>query len=72
MTWTGRGGHGGDPLHLGHHGQAEGRRAHPRDLRRNCDATGSTLAGLCDDDVLLGALPLFHSFGQTCTMTPAS
>ena len=26
------------------------------------------LFGLSDDDVVLGALPLFHSFGQTCCM----
>ena len=37
-------------------------------LRRNCGTAATTLAGLSTDDVLLGALPLFHSFGQTCTM----
>ena len=37
-------------------------------LRRNCATVAGTLAGLSPDDVLLGALPLFHSFGQTCTM----
>jgi long-chain acyl-CoA synthetase len=26
------------------------------------------LFGTSDDDIVLGALPLFHSFGQTCTM----
>ena len=29
------------------------------------------LGELSEDDVLLGALPLFHSFGQTCTMNSA-
>ena len=37
-------------------------------LRRNCGTVAGTLAELSPDDVLLGALPLFHSFGQTCTM----
>ena len=37
-------------------------------LRRNCGTAATTLAELSPDDVLLGALPLFHSFGQTCTM----
>jgi long-chain acyl-CoA synthetase len=40
-------------------------------LRRNCAATSVTLAGFSADDVLLGALPLFHSFGQSCTMNSA-
>jgi long-chain acyl-CoA synthetase len=40
-------------------------------LHRNCIATAGKLAGFSEDDVLLGALPLFHSFGQTCTMNSA-
>jgi long-chain acyl-CoA synthetase len=35
-------------------------------LITNCTVTASTLAQLTPDDVVLGALPLFHSFGQTC------
>jgi long-chain acyl-CoA synthetase len=37
-------------------------------LRQNCTVAARTLGGFTPDDVLLGALPLFHSFGQTCTM----
>ena len=36
-------------------------------LTRNCESVGASLAEITEDDVLLGALPLFHSFGQTCT-----
>jgi long-chain acyl-CoA synthetase len=34
-------------------------------LKRNCEVSRD-LFGLGDDAVTLGALPLFHSFGQTC------
>jgi long-chain acyl-CoA synthetase len=34
-------------------------------LSRNAEVV-LRLFSLCDDDVVLGALPLFHSFGQTC------
>jgi long-chain acyl-CoA synthetase len=37
-------------------------------LRRNCTVASKALGAFTPDDVLLGALPLFHSFGQTCTM----
>jgi long-chain acyl-CoA synthetase len=37
-------------------------------LHRNCGTVVSTLGEITEDDVALGALPLFHSFGQTCTM----
>jgi long-chain acyl-CoA synthetase len=40
-------------------------------LKRNCVAMQKILGDLSSDDVLLGALPLFHSFGQTCTMNAA-
>ena len=32
----------------------------------NCSVTAKTLIDVSEDDVVLGALPLFHSFGQTC------
>jgi long-chain acyl-CoA synthetase len=35
-------------------------------LRHNCELSARTLAQASEEDVLLGALPLFHSFGQTC------
>jgi long-chain acyl-CoA synthetase len=40
-------------------------------LSRNCAVIQSTLGEFGAGDVLLGALPLFHSFGQTCTMNSA-
>src|SRR3954469_6877968 len=40
-------------------------------LRTNCEVTARTLAELTPDDVILGALPLFHSFGQTCGLNAA-
>jgi long-chain acyl-CoA synthetase len=40
-------------------------------LGRNCTVTQTTLGEFSHEDVLLGALPLFHSFGQTCTMNSA-
>jgi long-chain acyl-CoA synthetase len=42
---------------------------HPN-LLRNC-RTVSGFAELNEEQVLLGALPLFHTFGQTCTMNCA-
>jgi long-chain acyl-CoA synthetase len=40
-------------------------------LLTNCKVNVETLIGITGDDRLLGALPLFHSFGQTCTMNSA-
>ena len=37
-------------------------------LFKNCTVAASTLGEITDEDKLLGALPLFHSFGQTCTL----
>ncbi len=37
-------------------------------LRKNIEVAGPELAELTPEDTLLGALPLFHSFGQTCTL----
>jgi long-chain acyl-CoA synthetase len=36
-------------------------------MRKNCELS-HRLFGTSEDDVVLGALPLFHSFGQTCCM----
>src|SRR4051812_26254201 len=40
-------------------------------LRTNCELAARTLAQASEEDVLLGALPLFHSFGQTCGLNGA-
>ena len=54
-------------------GRPEGRRTHPRQPRpqrggvRRISAARSTA-----DDVIFGGLPLFHSFGQTCTLNVRS
>jgi long-chain acyl-CoA synthetase len=40
-------------------------------LLTNCRVNVETLIQITEDDRLLGALPLFHSFGQTCTMNSA-
>jgi long-chain acyl-CoA synthetase len=40
-------------------------------LRRNIEITAIGLTALSEGDILLGALPLFHSFGQTCSMNSA-
>jgi long-chain acyl-CoA synthetase len=37
----------------------------------NCTVAAHDLFQLTHEDVLLGALPLFHSFGQTCVMNAA-
>src|SRR5215211_370108 len=40
-------------------------------LRKNCEIASKALGDFGPQDTLLGALPLFHSFGQTCTMNCA-
>src|SRR3954452_23495730 len=40
-------------------------------LLRNAEVTARTLVEVTEDDVILGALPLFHAFGQTCAMNVA-
>src|SRR3954469_11984059 len=37
-------------------------------LYKNCTVAAKILGDISKDDVILGALPLFHSFGQTCSM----
>jgi long-chain acyl-CoA synthetase len=48
-------------------GQPKGAELTHDNLRRNC-TVATDLFQLTEKDVTLGALPLFHSFGQTCTM----
>jgi long-chain acyl-CoA synthetase len=52
-------------------GKPKGAELTHANLHTNCSMTSVTLAGFSHEDVLLGALPLFHSFGQTCTMNSA-
>jgi len=40
-------------------------------LFKNCDVSVRTLFEGSERDVILGALPLFHSFGQTCGLNAA-
>jgi long-chain acyl-CoA synthetase len=40
-------------------------------LHRNAEVTCRTLVQATEEDVVLGALPLFHAFGQTCAMNVA-
>jgi long-chain acyl-CoA synthetase len=40
-------------------------------LRRNAEVMARTLLHLTPDDVVLGALPLFHAFGQSCALNAA-
>jgi len=46
-------------------GKPKGAELTHANLYRNADVA-TKLAGSSEDDVVLGALPLFHSFGQTC------
>jgi long-chain acyl-CoA synthetase len=48
-------------------GQPKGAELTHSNLHRNCTVSGA-LFDISEDDVALGALPLFHSFGQTCAM----
>jgi len=40
-------------------------------LIKNAEVTGRDLLQIGPDDVIFGGLPLFHSFGQTCTLNTA-
>ena len=51
-------------------GQPKGAELTHANLKRNC-ASVLGFAEFDENEVLLGALPLFHSFGQTCTMNSA-
>jgi len=48
-------------------GEPKGAELTHANLYRNC-TVAKRLFRFSDDDVVLGALPLFHSFGQTCAM----
>jgi long-chain acyl-CoA synthetase len=40
-------------------------------MHRNASVTAASLLALGPDDVVMGCLPLFHSFGQTCGLNAA-
>jgi long-chain acyl-CoA synthetase len=40
-------------------------------MRANAAVTASSLLNLQPDDVIMGCLPMFHSFGQTCSLNTA-
>jgi long-chain acyl-CoA synthetase len=52
-------------------GKPKGAELTHANLYRNSAGVSEKLGEMGKDDVLLGALPLFHSFGQTCTMNSA-
>jgi long-chain acyl-CoA synthetase len=52
-------------------GKPKGAELTHANLYRNSAGVSKKLGEMSEDDVLLGALPLFHSFGQTCTMNSA-
>jgi long-chain acyl-CoA synthetase len=49
-------------------GKPKGAELTHANLYKNSKGVAEKLGELSSDDVLLGALPLFHSFGQTCCM----
>jgi len=52
-------------------GQPKGAELTHANLARNVEVTQTDLLQLTADDVVFGGLPLFHSFGQTCTLNTA-
>src|SRR5215213_653536 len=52
-------------------GKPKGAELTHANLHKNSAGVSQKLGEMSGDDVLLGALPLFHSFGQTCTMNSA-
>ncbi|MEV6765496.1 long-chain fatty acid--CoA ligase [Streptomyces sp. NPDC051105] len=52
-------------------GQPKGAELTHANLDRNCDVVATELLRLTPDDVIFGGLPLFHAFGQTCTLNAA-
>jgi long-chain acyl-CoA synthetase len=49
-------------------GKPKGAELTHSNLFKNCTIAGGELGDIGPEDKLLGALPLFHSFGQTCTL----
>ncbi len=49
-------------------GKPKGAELTHANLRVNAETNCTTLIHVTEQDVVLGALPLFHSFGQTCAM----
>jgi len=49
-------------------GKPKGAELTHANMFKNCTLAANELGQITEDDKLLGALPLFHSFGQTCTL----
>ena len=52
-------------------GQPKGAELTHSNMYKNCTVAADHLGEISKEDKLLGALPLFHSFGQTCTLNGA-
>src|SRR5262249_8640575 len=52
-------------------GRPKGAELTHANLRRNAEVTATTLLRLGPGDVVMGCLPLFHTFGQTCGLNAA-
>jgi long-chain acyl-CoA synthetase len=52
-------------------GRPKGAELTHENLSRNAHMTATTLLGLEPADVILGCLPFFHAFGQTCCLNAA-
>jgi long-chain acyl-CoA synthetase len=52
-------------------GRPKGAELTHANLIKNAEVTGQDLLQIGPDDVIFGGLPLFHSFGQTCTLNTA-
>ncbi|MFC9635073.1 long-chain fatty acid--CoA ligase [Streptomyces mirabilis] len=49
-------------------GEPKGAELTHANLTSNCDIVAGELLQLTPDDVIYGGLPLYHAFGQTCTL----
>jgi long-chain acyl-CoA synthetase len=49
-------------------GKPKGAELTHANLRHNASVTATTLLSLGPDDVVMGCLPLFHAFGQSCAL----